>query len=644
MGKRKKLAMPPVRAEKKRKTDLIEQVCVTNKAGELVDLEDVLEYGPYSLTGILSSEKDEQEPLFDESIVLGYSIKISPVWTYNLKDVPEKETMSIWIVTPQRRYGILSPSSEYKAIYEQISEKNRLFYLIKTKFKDDMISGTLEDYDNYIEVLKEKLELPSCFQAILLVQKHIRFLLTQMVATSSLHVWSESPFFIRIRSSYEHLILQINKNIYNARQERKKSKLSSNNPSDNNTTMKSSLNQALTLINLPEQPFSISSPTATPQLGVVKRTSPLRFPLNDIWLSGLRIVDPNIESISLWKRIQVSTSPKHQRYISLQEVCSVIAQQLQITNLEALNKLSSHGETLLQIMHTAFTWRGTKLFNDIKHAIGFRSSVQQARSQFRGYCYDYLFMHCNNGEKTSLHLLRTLICMKLDFSNAQLAAKILFHFLLFDIGSGLSGSDYTYEQYINHSAVAFSFTEEIFEKNFVTVLPDFVKLFSISFGYWPAFSFYDELLKLLRNKYPKVYSSTPNLCDQVWLDRTNLFPCNRSTRSTLPYRPTKLLDLASASSCLSKKETDFKQDTGLYSYNLEKVEALKVSPDLQTGIWSCPVQNCLYFAVCDNPYKPSQVIYDHLLGHVDSKFIFKTPSNSVRSFTNKLEHIMYNIN
>ncbi|EPY49946.1 Rik1-associated factor Raf2 [Schizosaccharomyces cryophilus OY26] len=609
----------------KRETHMLQHVTITNEYGELSDLEDVMEHGPFTLTGLLVMSKREHGGSNEDSTVLGHSIKISPIWTFSLRDEFKEETTKLWIITSNRRYIILSSSEEYQPYYEQILEKNRLFFVLKNKFKQDMVRGHLQDYDSYISTVSERMNLASEYHAILLIQKHLRFLLLQMTSATSLHIWAESPFLQRIRSSYEHVIFEINANIQKVRSRRKNTKRPSATKIENQDTYQLK-DQRPSLAFQPVQPFRVSPLKIQQQHYCLTQTFPIHIPHNDSWLPGLRIVDPNFDAITLWKRIQASQENSNFHSISLEEASRVVAEESQSTYLEAKTKITGHGEALLQIMYFTPSWRGSALFNDLKHAVGYQTTIYQARVQFRTRCQQLLqrldspFVKPEK-ENTDIDLFSS----KLEPSKVALP---LYFTLLKQISCSLPGADYTYAQYVHHLSTQAAVQQEKVGDLLISILPEFLQLFSREIGYWPVFSIYSYLYECLKKSYPKVRSNIPNFWNEIWLNKKNTFahlvkgsPTTTSVpvpSTSIPFNPRETTPKSTKLRVLQYSDVEAEKQRRYVLYKVQKVYPVQLESDIQSGIWTCPVKHCLYFSINDNPLKPNPNIYEHIIGHMKS--------------------------
>ncbi|WBW75205.1 CLRC ubiquitin ligase complex subunit Raf2 [Schizosaccharomyces osmophilus] len=634
----------------KRETHGLQKISVTNAHGKLSDLEDVFEYGPFTLTGLLVTNKRENGQFNEDNTVVGHSIKISPIWMYSLHDESKEETMRVYIPTLNRRYVILSSSTEYQPYYEEILEKNRLFYILKNKFKQDMVRGHLQDYDSYISVVSKKMNFASEYHSILLIQKHLRFLLSQMTSNHSLHIWAESPFLQRIRSSYEHVIYEIHANIQNVRFRRKDTKRSSVTEKENQDSRPLESQKPLSLAFQPVQPVHVASLNIQQQQ-FSTQTLPVQYPHNDSWLPGLRIVDPNFDAITLWKGIQEAQEKSNFSSISLEEASQLIAKESQSTNLEAKTKIIGHGESLLQMMYFTPSWRGSVLFNDLKHAIGYRTTIYQARVQFRERCrqqaqrFDHSVFKFEN-ENVGID----------PFSNKLEPSKVslpLYDILLKQLSLGLPGADYTYAQYVRLLSMKYAVQREKVEDLIISILPEFLQCFSNELGYWPVFSIYSYLFECLRKLYPDVRCNIPNLWDEVWLNKKNTFsnlvkgsPVTTSVpapSTSIPFNSREAASNSNKLNLLQYSDVEAEKQRQYMFYELQKVYPVQLESDIHSGIWTCPVKRCLYFSVNENPLKPNPNVYVHLIGHIKSKPVLQDLSDTMSTLTEEIEMVSHEI-
>ncbi|EPX71886.1 Rik1-associated factor Raf2 [Schizosaccharomyces octosporus yFS286] len=628
----------------KRETHGLEQITVTNEHGRLCDLEDVFEYGPFTLTGILVANTQENERRKENTTPLGHSIKISPIWMYSLNDDFKEGIMRIYIPTLNRRYVILSSSTEYQPYFDQILEKNRLFYVLKDKFKQDMVRGHLQDYDSYISVVTDKMNCASEYHAILLIQKHLRFLLSQMTSSHSLHIWAESPFLHRIRSSYEHTIYQIHKNIQSVRSRRRNTKRSSVAEKENQGLQLLETQKPPSLAFQPVQPVH-SAPLTIDQQQFSVQTLPIRYPHNDSWLPGLRILDPNVDAITLWKGIKAAQENSNFSSISLENASQIVAQNFHTTTLEAKTRIVGHGETLLQLMYSAPFWRGSILFNELKHAIGYQITINQARVQFRERCrqriqwVDHSFRKSENEIDDIDPFLK-----KIDTSKVSL---FLYNFLLRQISLGLPGADYSYAQYVRLLSMKYATQQDRVEDLLTSILPEFLQYFSNEFGYWPVFSIYSYLYELWKKLYPDVRCNFPNLWDEVYLNKKNTFsnivkglPVTTTVpapSTSIPFNPRAASSNSTNLTMLQYSDVEAEKQRQIMFCELQKVYPVRLESDKHSGIWTCPVQCCLYYSVNENPLKASPHVYVHLRGHLKSEPVLRGLSDNMSTLNEEIE-------
>ena len=111
------------------------------KAGQLVDLFEVNLHGPFRVRGRLGKLKKDQE-----SLVLGAAsrlykedIVIPEAYTYSL-EIKDDGRIIIWVLGNCGWYA-LSPAKEYKAIFDQMVEKTKIWLFLEVKYVPVIYKG-----------------------------------------------------------------------------------------------------------------------------------------------------------------------------------------------------------------------------------------------------------------------------------------------------------------------------------------------------------------------------------------------------------------------------------------------------------------------------------------------------------------------
>lgn len=126
------------------------------KAGQLVDLFEINLDGPFRVKGRLGKLKKDQE-----SIALGPVSKlykedmvIPEAYTYSL-EIKDDGRIIIWVLGNCAWYA-LSPAKEYKAIFDEMVEKTKIWLFLEAKYVPSIykgkkkLKGTVQDV--YAEV------------------------------------------------------------------------------------------------------------------------------------------------------------------------------------------------------------------------------------------------------------------------------------------------------------------------------------------------------------------------------------------------------------------------------------------------------------------------------------------------------------
>ncbi|EEB07039.1 Rik1-associated factor Raf2 [Schizosaccharomyces japonicus yFS275] len=590
----------------KREVQQLSHIVVTDSSGKIVDLLEVLEKGPFTLTGLVQLEENEEpDPLIDSTIVLGHPIKISPIWTYSLKDDPVNKTTTVWILTPTKQYGVLGASKEYSSIYNTMVEKLRLFYIIKTKFKRDMMKGTLEDYNEYIVDIYRCLILKHKFEASFLVYKHIRFLISQMVGFSSSHVWEESPFFQRIRESNLHIINDVNEAIHKTRLKRKdsKAKVSSN-----------IIKTELTL----QAPSSISIDTRQfdKRLYISHRTTALFFPNNSKTVPGLRIVEPNNEADELWKTLQDVYSgcntPWDIQSLSFWDWCNLMSTKFKETPLQTRVRIEGHAEALLYYMQSFPHWLSSYLFVSLKEFCGYSVNLQEARSLFRVKARSALRLAQTDRESMD---------GKVDATEEDVLKAQLWETLVKKAYFGLPSSDYMKDQYTKDIINCLKFTSMHAESALLNHIPYLVRRMNADNIYWCSLSIYHEFYNILETLYSESLPDIPSIWSKLVLNSHGIKPYTKKGRShssssknansivdtLLPENSTKV------NSLLEKSKHYFHRQRNLPL--LKKIRLVDIQKNSQV-LWKCPVNTCTYYAVHKGTINDVNGILNHIYHHL----------------------------
>jgi len=126
------------------------------KAGQLVDLFEVNLHGPFRVKGRLGKLKKHQE-----SLVLGTASKlykedivIPEAYTYSL-EIKGDGRIIIWVLGNCGWYA-LSPAKEYRAIFDQMVEKTKIWLFLEAKYVPAIYKGKYRlrgsAHDVFVEV------------------------------------------------------------------------------------------------------------------------------------------------------------------------------------------------------------------------------------------------------------------------------------------------------------------------------------------------------------------------------------------------------------------------------------------------------------------------------------------------------------
>lgn len=126
------------------------------KAGQLADLFEVNLHGPFRVKGRLGKLKKDQEPLVlgTASKLYKEDIVIPEAYTYSL-EIKDDGRIIIWVLGNCGWYA-LSPAKEYRAIFDQMVEKTKIWLFLEATYVPAIYKGKYKlrgsAYDVFVEV------------------------------------------------------------------------------------------------------------------------------------------------------------------------------------------------------------------------------------------------------------------------------------------------------------------------------------------------------------------------------------------------------------------------------------------------------------------------------------------------------------
>ncbi|KAI5812087.1 hypothetical protein BZA77DRAFT_347228 [Pyronema omphalodes] len=179
--------------------ELTDVVVVRYRRGhpeEIVDLADVDEKGPFRVKGRLVDSGKKTRSLVKNVDVFSNELTIPGVETYSMEYDPKKGTTKIWVLGSSAWYTI-SPSPEYRSIYENLIEKARVWLFLQERYKKFKGSGK-EIPGEVTEVYKDFLaKNPTCRTtrgASAIFTRHHRYLIFMMHRPEEdYEMWKRTP-------------------------------------------------------------------------------------------------------------------------------------------------------------------------------------------------------------------------------------------------------------------------------------------------------------------------------------------------------------------------------------------------------------------------------------------------------------------
>ncbi|KAF8433839.1 hypothetical protein BGX38DRAFT_1275951 [Terfezia claveryi] len=193
------------------------------KAGQLVDLFEVNLHGPFRVKGRLGKLKKHQE-----SLVLGTASKlykedivIPEAYTYSL-EIKGDGKIIIWVLGNCGWYA-LSPAKEYKAIFDQMVEKTKIWLFLEAKYVPAIYKGKYRlrgsAHDVFVEFSREYPDWPTAKEAAALFHKHHEWIVLKMlVKAEEVDNWARTPIHTEMFTQHQDTVSEIQR-ILRARSE-----------------------------------------------------------------------------------------------------------------------------------------------------------------------------------------------------------------------------------------------------------------------------------------------------------------------------------------------------------------------------------------------------------------------------------------
>ncbi|RPB25846.1 hypothetical protein L211DRAFT_847623 [Terfezia boudieri ATCC MYA-4762] len=184
------------------------------KAGQLVDLFEVNLHGPFRVKGRLGKLKKHQE-----SLVLGTASKlykedivIPEAYTYSL-EIKDDGRIIIWVLGNCGWYA-LSPSKEYKAIFDQMVEKTKIWLFLEAKYVPAIYKGKYRlrgsAHDVFVEFSREYPDWPTAKEAAALFHKHHEWIVLKMlVKAEEVDNWARTPIHTEMFTQHKDTVSEI---------------------------------------------------------------------------------------------------------------------------------------------------------------------------------------------------------------------------------------------------------------------------------------------------------------------------------------------------------------------------------------------------------------------------------------------------
>ncbi|KAF8460480.1 hypothetical protein BDZ91DRAFT_738975 [Kalaharituber pfeilii] len=275
------------------------------QSGKLVDLFDVHLHGPFRVKGRLGKLKKDQESLALAALTKIYSeeIIINKVYTYSL-EIKHDGRIVIWVLGNAGWYA-LSPAKEYKAIFDQMVEKTKIWLFVEEKYtplifkgKGKKLKGNVHEL--YIEFSQAYPEWPTAKDVEALFHKHHDWLILKMLVNDDeVENWARTPLHTEMFSRYKDSVEEIQ------RIQKRRSALASSThagaeklspPPDSQIHVKSSVSESSNS-QISPTPIMISNPISLPRNIRANSKSPVLFTSLEAWAirSGLNpaVIDRN---------------------------------------------------------------------------------------------------------------------------------------------------------------------------------------------------------------------------------------------------------------------------------------------------------------------------------------------------------------
>ncbi|KAI5788628.1 hypothetical protein FPQ18DRAFT_403645 [Pyronema domesticum] len=163
---------------------------------ELVDLADVDEKGPFRVKGRLVDSGKKARSLVKNTDVFSNELTIPGVETYSMEHDTKKGTTKIWVLGSSAWYTI-SPSSEYRSIYENLIEKAKVWLFLQQRYKKFKGPGKEipgEATEVYKDFLAQNPSYRTTRGASAIFTRHHRYLIFMMHRPEEdFEMWKRTP-------------------------------------------------------------------------------------------------------------------------------------------------------------------------------------------------------------------------------------------------------------------------------------------------------------------------------------------------------------------------------------------------------------------------------------------------------------------
>ncbi|KAF8425083.1 hypothetical protein EV426DRAFT_596295 [Tirmania nivea] len=184
------------------------------KAGQLVDLFEVNLHGPFRVKGRLGKLKKHQECLVlgTASRLYKEDIVIPEAYTYSL-EIKDDGRIIIWVLGNCGWYA-LSPAKEYRAIFDQMVEKTKIWLFLEAKYVPAIYRGKYRlrgsAHDVYVEFSKEYPDWPTAKEAAALFHKHHGWIVLKMlVKAEEVDSWARTPIHTEMFTQHKDTVGEI---------------------------------------------------------------------------------------------------------------------------------------------------------------------------------------------------------------------------------------------------------------------------------------------------------------------------------------------------------------------------------------------------------------------------------------------------